>query len=82
MSRSYRKAIKTDGYGTKFKRWMKKYSNKKVRKYPICADGKFYRKILDPWMICDYIIPYEWWSKNDKDWNEHHEMYYRRAKRK
>ena len=32
----------------------KKLSNKKIRKYKDIVNGKFFKKILNYWEICDY----------------------------
>lgn len=54
MSRSYRRPYYTDGYGTRRKRYMKRYANKRVRKTKGVPNGRAYRKYHDPWDICDY----------------------------
>ena len=61
MSRSRRKPWVKDGYGSKWKRWAKKYSNRKARRkfkdpdYEI-ADGMAYKNGpgLNRWDVCDY----------------------------
>jgi hypothetical protein len=61
MSRSYRAPYGIDGYGTKRKSYDKNYANRKIRKKSIeyeIADGSSYRKITDPWDICDFRIRY------------------------
>ena len=69
MSRSYRKPYYVDGYGSKRKVIAKRYANHKVRRTKeVIADGKAYRKIYDPWNICDYIFRYHpepsiFWNK-------------------
>ena len=57
MSRSYRKPILTDGYGTKRRRAAKTYANRRVRNKVVIANGNAYRKFTDPWNICDYKFP-------------------------
>lgn len=57
MSRSYRKPIITDGYGTKRRRVAKACANRRVRKKINIPNGNAYRKFTDPWNICDYKIP-------------------------
>jgi hypothetical protein len=59
MSRSYRKPIFTDGYGTKRRRLAKARANRRVRRMLYIPSGNAYRKFSDPWDICDYRIP-EW----------------------
>jgi len=55
MSRSYRKPWYTDGYkGSKRKQFYKRLSNKMIRRTEDIQDGKSFRKILDPWSICDF----------------------------
>ena len=51
----------------------KKLSNKKIRKFKDIIGGKFFKKILNPWNICDYkSYPIEkdtaWFTKDD--WTE------------
>jgi hypothetical protein len=62
MSRSYKKPHMKEGYGTKRKKVNKNYANRRIRRkcveYDI-ADGSSYRKITNPWDICDFIIRYE-----------------------
>jgi hypothetical protein len=57
MSRSYRKPIITDGYGTKRRRAAKTFANHRVRKKTDIPNGSAYRKVTDPWNICDFKIP-------------------------
>lgn len=64
MSRSYRKPWITDGYGTKWRRYAKKEANRKVRRHDDVPNGKAYRKVSDPWSICDYKF---FISKADKE---------------
>lgn len=54
MSRSYKKNPRNkDNAGGK--KWQKRVANKKVRRYDdIIQNGKAYRKITDPWDICDF----------------------------
>lgn len=55
MSRSYRKPWVTDGYkGSKRRQFFKRYSNKIIRKTEDISNGRAFRKIEDPWNICDY----------------------------
>lgn len=54
MSRSYRKPISTDGYGTKRRRLSKTAANRRVRKAEDVPDGNVYRKWYNPWEICDW----------------------------
>lgn len=54
MSRSYRKPIITDGYGTKRRREAKKAANRCIRRAPSIPNGMAYRKFFDPWDICDF----------------------------
>ena len=57
MSRSYRKPIITDGYGTKRRREAKTKANRRVRNKSDIPSGNAYRKFTDPWNICDYKMP-------------------------
>lgn len=59
MSRSYRKPISTDGYGTKHRRLSKTAANRRVRKASDLPNGKAYRKWYNPWDICDWKS-FEW----------------------
>lgn len=61
MSRSYRKPWFVDGYGSKRKKWQKRYANKRVRKTLDVPNGKAYRKITNPWDIVDYRFS---WNPN------------------
>jgi hypothetical protein len=54
MSRSYRKPINKDGYGTKRRRLEKSIANRVIRKAEHIPDGKAYRKWYDSWNICDW----------------------------
>lgn len=59
MSRSTREPIYTDGYkGSKRRQYFKRYFNHVIRKIDPFDDkltnGKMYRKINNPWDICDY----------------------------
>jgi len=71
MSRSYKKPWVVDGNGSRYKKFMKNYANRKIRrKNNAVPDGKYYRKITNPWEICDYRYPIdlkETWIK-DKPW--------------
>jgi hypothetical protein len=58
MSRSYRTAIYTEGYGTNRRRYNKRQANKRVRQTIEIAAGNAYRKVTNPWDICDYRLPY------------------------
>lgn len=61
MSRSYKK---TPYAGQKKCKFSKKYSNKKIRKTEEhckkIADGGSFKKILEPWDICDYKAIETW----------------------
>jgi len=55
MSRSYRKPWVIDGYGSKWKKFMKNYANRRIRKKDkVIQNGKAYKKITNSWEICDY----------------------------
>lgn len=81
MSRSKRKPYVVDGYGTKWKRFMKAYHNRKLRrklKNPnfLLADGCAHKNGpgLNRWDICDYKwlepktprIISEYWTEEDQ----------------
>lgn len=62
MSRSYREPYVLDGYGTKRKKYDKNYANRRIRRKSVeyvIADGSSYRKITDPWDICDFRLRYD-----------------------
>jgi len=60
MSRSYRQPWYTDGYkGSSRRQYYKRLSNKVVRRTGDVPDGKAYRKICNPWDICDYKFLYD-----------------------
>ena len=59
MSRSYKKhPIITDH--SKITRYKKREASKKVRRTKDIAKGNTYRKIYDPWNICDYKLRTTW----------------------
>jgi hypothetical protein len=61
MSRSYREPYVVDGYGTRRKRYAKNLANRTVRRKSIdyeIASGKAYRKLTNPWDICDFKYRY------------------------
>lgn len=56
MSRSYRKTpvITDQSENHTYARWAKRQASKKVRKYKtLLGNGSGYRKVYDPWNICD-----------------------------
>ncbi len=59
MSRSYRKSISTEGYGSKRRRLSKIAANRRVRKAQDIPNGRAYRKWYNPWDICDWKS-FEW----------------------
>lgn len=75
MSRSYREPWIVDGYGTRHKKFAKNLANRTVRRKGIdydIANGKAYRKITNPWDICDYKWKYnpypkfyQWFGKQE-----------------
>ena len=54
MSRSYRKPYETQGYGGKRRGWEKRAANRRVRRSDWDQFGKGYRKLHNPWGICDF----------------------------
>ncbi len=54
MSRSYRKPVASDKYGTGTKPFFKQKANKCVRKAEVIADGKAYKRFYSSYNICDY----------------------------
>lgn len=66
MSRSYRKAIATCGYGGSYKKFAKRQANKQVRKADYVHGGAYYKRIHCSWDICDY----KWYvDKTDMKWH-------------
>lgn len=59
MSRSYRKPIFKDGYGSRWKRKEKRYANSVVRRTE-CYDGGYYKRLYNSWNICDWIFDCRW----------------------
>jgi len=74
MSRSYRKPYATCGYGSKGKKWYKRYANKVIRHTEDVPNGKAYRKCgVNTWIICDYKFyqdskPDTYWDWFRKEW--------------
>ena len=64
MSRSYRKPIATDGYGSKWKRKAKQIANRRVRMYSDLPDGSTFKRVSNSWDICDYKFNLEDTSEN------------------
>lgn len=68
MSRSYKKAVYKDGYGTKRKRKAKQRASRSLRRCqlvtdsPYFANGKHYKKHSDSYSICDYTSYMMWWD--------------------
>jgi len=54
MSRSYRKPFYVDGYGSKYKKYAKRYASRAIRRAVDVPNGKSYRKFFESWNICDY----------------------------
>ena len=50
MSKSYKFPM----FKLKNDTFLKRLSNKIVRKYPILSNGKSYKKVFNSWEICDY----------------------------
>jgi len=67
VSRSYRKPYVTDGYkGSGRRKFSKGYANNVVHNTEDIADGNAYRKVTNPWDICDYR-----WFVSEKDLKKH-----------
>jgi hypothetical protein len=61
MSRSYRKPIIKDGYGSRWKPRAKRWANKAVRLYPFkITDGGSYKLLYNSWDICDWRFDNRW----------------------
>lgn len=54
MSRSYRKPYWVDGYGSVSKKLAKRRAAHTVRRTEDIANGSAYRKVYNPWDICDF----------------------------
>jgi hypothetical protein len=70
MSRSYREPIFTCGYGSKAKKYFKRLANRTVRKSVEIQDGNWYRKVFEPWEICDYKMRWSPWPYVYFSWRE------------
>jgi hypothetical protein len=60
MSRSRKKnPICKDTSGSNYRKFIKNYSNRKVRRTLEVANGKSYRKIFETWNINDYVLRWD-----------------------
>lgn len=50
-------------------KWGKRYANKVVRKTKDIPNGKFYKKVIEPW---DYIYDYSFSESFDKYYKRHY----------
>ncbi len=64
MSRSLKKPIVKDGYGSKWKPKAKRQANKKVKHAKEVADGGAYKKQSNSWDICDFKFDLKPTKKN------------------
>jgi len=64
MSRSYRKPIATEGYGSKDKKRRKRKANRAVKKELDISNGGSYKKVSNSWSICDFKFRLEDNKKN------------------
>jgi hypothetical protein len=67
MSRSYKKHVWFKDHN----KGAKREANQKVRRTPEIANGKAYRKVYDPWNICDWKWLYDpkpYWSEWQQKW--------------
>lgn len=55
MSRSKRAPVFTEGYGGKSRRYKKAQANNKVKRSDV-ANGSAYKRVFNPWDICDFKI--------------------------
>lgn len=53
MSRSYRKPVSIEGSGSNRRRIAKTAANRRVRYSKDVPNGNSYRKLFNPWEICD-----------------------------
>ena len=65
MSRSYRYPVWVDSYGSKTKKLDKRFANKSVRRANNVQNGKWYRKLYNPWNIVDWR---SYWDPNPRVW--------------
>lgn len=72
MSRSYREPWFVCGYGSKYKKYIKRYANSIVRNTIDVPDGRAYRKLFDSWNISDYRFA----------WNPYPRYYWRNGEMK
>lgn len=66
MSRSFRQPYWTDGYGGKWRKFVKRLAAKKVRRTKFVGKGAAYKRIYDSWLICDFSFPEN--PESDKFW--------------
>lgn len=68
MSRSRRKPWFVDGYGTKWKKFMKNYANRVVRHTENIPDGMAYKRCFSQYDICDWRHMYDPWPYVYTNW--------------
>lgn len=56
----------TEGYGGKWRKYAKRLSNKRIRRYKDVPNGSSFKKILDSWDLCDFHIRYD--KDSDEVW--------------
>lgn len=72
MSRSYKKAVYKDNYGSTYKPWAKRAAAKAVRRFSgYIPDGGAYKRLFSSYDICDYISDfrfslYPWYEWDHK----------------
>lgn len=77
MSRSYRKPVATDGYGSRYKRKSKQIASRAVRIAADVGDGANYKRLSCSWSICDYKFDYRFDNLKYRD-----EAWFKKLRRK
>lgn len=67
MSRSFKKSPVCTDHCTPGTKWSKRQAAKAVRRSTEVDDGKAYRKLYNPWIICDYRF-YRTLSAEIREW--------------
>jgi len=73
MSRSYRKPWMVDTYGSRYKRFFKRYANKVVRKATNFPEHMGYKRVFNSWDIVDWKYYEDWklhWCNYTQEWYE------------
>lgn len=56
MSRSHKRLVIKDNYGSSYKPWAKRAASKAVRRFRgYIPNGGSYKRIFNSWNICDFV---------------------------